>query len=152
MTRARKTFSVERDGIWTGGHGTKPAAEAHWRDLRDTFVRNAASGPWVFRHADHVLVVAASASGWQYTLSRAERPGVVQGTCYFSAPNQVAAIAVGIGSLAQLAWSRAVPDDAVWFDALAQSARLRADEVKHERDNFLTVAARWRACEAVAVA
>ena len=74
-----------------------------------------------------------------------EHSGVRHASCYFGAQSQIAAIAVGLGAMAQAMWSRDIPDDAEFFTELATVARVSLHEARAEYDNFRHVTAFWRA-------
>lgn len=144
----RKTYSMEKDGIYVTGHTSKSAAQKAWIEARDTFVKRAAEcGVWSMSYNGWSVTVSPLPSGsWQYVIAGGLiANGVKIGDCYFGADTQVQAIAVGVNALAQRMWDRSVPDDAEYYDAIVATARLRPEEARNGRSDFLYCAEHWRA-------
>jgi hypothetical protein len=150
-----KSFYIDRLGIRVEGHRNVTEARKAWEAERDHFVdRATACEPWIFVWRGHVTIVQVKPhrDTWSYSIVG---PGTSEGrhhpSCYYGASSQIAAIAVALGALAQHAWTRDVADDAAFFDELLIAARVTAHEARGERDNFLHVAAHWRAHQAASV-
>jgi hypothetical protein len=144
---ARKTYYLEQHGIRVDHCRTKTEARKLWESKRDEFVERAASCPqWVFAFHGHVAIVNVEPykDSWSYTIVSPNHSGRRHGSCFYSAPSQVAAIAVALGSMAQAIWTRDVPDDGALFDEILSAARITAAETKLERFYFVTVTAFWR--------
>lgn len=142
---SRKTVYIERQGIRVEA-ANKTEAEAAWKAARDSFVSRAVESPFVFVWQGAVLVVSATAHGWHYGITvLAEKSGVQRAICYYDAESQTAAIAVGLGAMAQRLWNRSVVDDAEYFDSMVKAAGLYESEVKRQREDFLRVVEFWRA-------
>lgn len=142
---SRKTVYIERQGIRVEATN-KTEAESAWKAARDSFVSRAVESPFVFSWRNGVLVVSAITHGWQYgVIVPAEKSGVQRASCYYDAESQTAAIAVGLGAMAQRLWNRSVVDDAEYFDSMVKAAGLYESEVKRQREDFLRVVEFWRA-------
>jgi hypothetical protein len=142
-----KTHYLEKHGIRVDGCRTMKEAREAWIAARDEFVdRATACPPWIFAFRGHFAVLSAEphSNSWSYTIACPDDEGRRFASCFFSAPSQIAAIAITLGAMAQRAWSRDIADDGDYFDSMVRAARLTAAEASKERADFVHVAAFWR--------
>jgi hypothetical protein len=150
----RKTYKMEKLGIYVDGCPNKTDAKKAWEAKRDQWCeRSTTCPPHAFSYGRIVCIVSPRVYDWEYTIiDTACHAGVRTPSCMYRAESQVKAIAAAVSAVAQWAWSRQDSDetsDAELFDRIAKAAGLRDGEAKSERSDFIYLGSRCR--ESVAV-
>lgn len=142
--RSKRTYEINRyEGHISGRGATKADARADLQRQIDHLCTNAAHGPHIEIRRGVALILAATATGFEYRMIDAEKLASrdadnYAGLCCFTAPDFDAALDIARSAHAQRAWTPDVENDAAFIAEFRLTAARRIELARlfgHYRDH-----------------